>query len=179
VVSVGTKPPLVHVVEALTKSIIFRSPSLFRNSSWLATKARPLSLTPSPQSPWCRFHYGASHEGGVSSSPAQSCRRHSTRNRRVEDLPTSYKDSKEPAHRDTSLRFTQEPTQDHNTLLSYSLSRASLALHLTKLVINLRIWSMSSLIGLENFSRVSITSRELQQPQMIWIEALYRIDIHS
>jgi hypothetical protein len=32
-VSVGTKPPLVHIVEALTKSIASRSPSLFRNSS--------------------------------------------------------------------------------------------------------------------------------------------------
>jgi hypothetical protein len=28
-VSVGTKPPLVLVVEALTKSIAFQSPSLF------------------------------------------------------------------------------------------------------------------------------------------------------
>jgi hypothetical protein len=33
VVSIGTKPFLVHVVEALTKSIAFRSQSLFRDSS--------------------------------------------------------------------------------------------------------------------------------------------------
>ena len=31
-VSVGTKQPLVHVVEALTKSIAFQSPSLFRGT---------------------------------------------------------------------------------------------------------------------------------------------------
>jgi hypothetical protein len=31
-VSVGTKPFLVHIVEALTKSIDSRSPILFRNS---------------------------------------------------------------------------------------------------------------------------------------------------
>jgi hypothetical protein len=43
VVSVGIKPPLVHIVEALTKSITFRSPNLFRDSSWLATKAHAKS----------------------------------------------------------------------------------------------------------------------------------------
>jgi hypothetical protein len=53
------------------------------------------------------------------------------------------------------------------TPCSHSHSRASLALHLTKLVLNLRIWSMSSLVGLENFSRVfvTLTSQELQRPQ--------------
>jgi hypothetical protein len=33
VVSVGTKSPLVHVVEALTESIASRSPNLLRDSS--------------------------------------------------------------------------------------------------------------------------------------------------
>jgi hypothetical protein len=32
VVSVGTKPPLVHIVEALTKSIASQSPNLFRDT---------------------------------------------------------------------------------------------------------------------------------------------------
>jgi hypothetical protein len=32
IVSIGNKPPLVHIVKALTESIIFRSPSLFRDS---------------------------------------------------------------------------------------------------------------------------------------------------
>jgi hypothetical protein len=45
VVSLGTKPPLIHIVEALAKIIAFQSPSLFRASSWLATKVRPLRLT--------------------------------------------------------------------------------------------------------------------------------------
>jgi hypothetical protein len=33
VVSVGAKPPLVHIAEELTKSIASRSPSLFRYTS--------------------------------------------------------------------------------------------------------------------------------------------------
>jgi hypothetical protein len=37
----------------------------------------------------------------------------------------------------------------------------SLALHLTKLVLNLMIWSMSSLVSLENFFIVSVASHEL------------------
>jgi hypothetical protein len=49
--------------------------------------------------------------------------------------------------------------------LALTLFRSSLALHLIKLVLNLRIWSMSSLVGLENFSRVYLASHELQQPQ--------------
>jgi hypothetical protein len=62
---------------------------------------------------------------------------------------------------------------------SHTLSKPSLELHLTKLVLNLRIRSMSFLIGLENFSRVSVVSHELQQPQMAQGAALYRLEIHS
>ena len=41
VILVDAKSPLVHVIEAVTKSIAFRSPSLFRYTPSLATKAHP------------------------------------------------------------------------------------------------------------------------------------------
>ena len=55
-------------------------------------------------------------------SPAQSCRRRSTPSRRVVDVPASHQCSKGPAHRDTSVWFTQEPV--HKDLnLAHTLSQ--------------------------------------------------------
>jgi hypothetical protein len=138
----------------------------------------PLRLSPSPRSPWCRIHYGASHEGGISSSPAQSHRRCSTPSQRSK---TCRRATKTLMDRHIEVQAWGSLKNHHRitTPSSHTLFRASLALHLTKLVLNLRIWSMSSLVGLENFSRVSVASHELQQPQMTWGEALYRLGGNS
>jgi hypothetical protein len=96
----------------------------------LATKTHAKSPITSMPSPLRSF----SVKEGISTSHAQNRRRRSTPSRKVDDLPTSHKDSKTPAHRDTSLSFTQVTTP-----CSHALPRASLALHLTKSVLNLRI----------------------------------------
>jgi hypothetical protein len=159
---IGIKVPLVHAAEALTKSIAFRSPSLSQDSLWLATKAQPLRLMPSLLVILMRPSLWSFPEGGVSSSPAQSHHRHFTPGRRIEDLLASQKT---PRGRHTevqawgSLKNQQKVTAPY----SHTLSRARLALHLTKLVLNLRIWSMNSLVGLENFSKISVASHKLQR----------------
>jgi hypothetical protein len=178
VVSVGTRPPLVHVVEALTKSIASWSPNFFRNSSWLATKAWPLRLTPnlsvilmlpslwsfprrkgSPHTPHKAF-IAAPHQAGGSI--------------------TCWRATKTPKDRHTEIQAWGSLKNHHKVTppCSHTLSRASLALHLTKLVLNLRIWSMNSLIGSKNFSTVFIASHELQQHQITRGEVLYRLEIY-
>jgi hypothetical protein len=175
VVSVGTKPSLVRIVEALTKSIAFRSPSLSLDSPWLATKAHAKSS----RSPWCSHHYGASTKKG-SPHPLHKVilpLHTKPEGRRFANKPWRLQGASTSRYKLEALKNQYKVT----TPYSHTLSRArdNLALHLTKLVLNLKIWSISSLVGLENFSRVSITSLELQRPQMIRDEALYRLEIHS
>jgi hypothetical protein len=72
-VSVGTKPSLVHVVEALTQEYCFRvTKSLPRAPLDSPQRLATYALAKLPWSPWCRLHYGASPpRKGVSTSPAQ------------------------------------------------------------------------------------------------------------
>jgi hypothetical protein len=81
---------------------------------------------------------------------------------------TCQRATKTPRGRHTEVQAWGSLKNHHNitTPCSHTLSRASLTLNLTKLVLNLRIWSMSSLVVLENFSRVSVASHKLQQSQM-------------
>jgi hypothetical protein len=95
--------PLVHVVEALAKSIASQLPNLFRNSldsppslSHEGSRQVPGHLDPSPLKSF-------SMKEGDLHIHAQSCRRRSTPSRSVDDLPASHQDSKGPAHRDTSF----------------------------------------------------------------------------
>jgi hypothetical protein len=86
--------------------------------------------------------------------------------------------TKIPRGRYTEIQSWGSLKNQHKVTIpcSHTLSRASLALHLIKLMLNLRIWSMSSLVCLENFS--SVAFHELQQSQMARGEALYGLETH-
>jgi hypothetical protein len=153
VVSVGTKPLLVHVVKALTKSIDFQSSSLFRNSSGLATKARPLSLMPSPPvilMPPSLYRIPTKEGLLVPRTNPWSPLHAKQEDRRLAGDPRRLQG---PSILRLQLRCTQELAQDIYTLLSH-FNRASLALSLTKLVLKFKNLINELLDSLENFFRV-------------------------
>jgi hypothetical protein len=147
-VSVGTKPPLVHIVEEYYFPITKFVPELFLTChESLATKTPVKS-----QSPWCRFQLRSFFiKDGVSTSSTQSRQRRSTPCRRVKNLPASHQDSKGPALWDTTCASLKNQ-YTRQQRLAHSLSlELILALTLSKLMLNLKMWSISSLIGLKNF----------------------------
>jgi hypothetical protein len=119
VVSVGTEPLLVYVVESLTKSIVSRSPSIFRDSPWLATKTRPLRLTPSTPVTLMLFSLWSfpRRRGLVPRTKLSSPLHTKLEGRRLADEPRRLQEAGTPK---LQLRFTQEPAQGIYTLLSHS-----------------------------------------------------------
>jgi hypothetical protein len=158
VVSVGTKPSLVHGVEALTNNIASWSPSLFWDSAWLATEARPLKLTPSP----CHLDAAFTTELPTKEgSPRPLHKVIVAAPHQAGGSKTCWWATKTPKgwHTEVQTWGSLKNQYKITTPCSHTLPRASIALHLLiKLVLNLRIWSMSSLVGLENFSRVFVPS---------------------
>jgi hypothetical protein len=72
--------------------------------------------------------------------------------------------------------FTQEPAHKASTPCSL---KANPNTNTLKACANPKNMINKFLGGLENFFRVYVASHELQQPQMIRGEALYRLEIHS
>jgi hypothetical protein len=75
----------------------------------------------------------------VSTFLAQSYHRRSTPSRRVDDLLASQPELQEVGTPRYKLWFTQEPAHSITTPCTLTLTRASLALSLTKLMLNLRM----------------------------------------
>ena len=92
------------------------------------------------------------HQGrGSPHPPYKACRRHSTPSRRVEDVPASHQDSKDGRLTEYKWQFTLEPQHKVQQPCSLTHLGAILALSLTKDVLNLKMWSIWSLVGLEMF----------------------------
>jgi hypothetical protein len=129
VVSVGTKPPLVHVVEELHTRVLLPGHKVSpKSTTWLTTKARhegtrqaPLvTLMPPP------LRSISTKEEGLH-APHTKCPRHSTPNRRVEDdcsEPLRPQGFRRTLYNLIHLRITSQGT---HTLLSLSF-KLSLAL---------------------------------------------------
>ena len=142
VVSVGTKPPLVHFVEALNQEYCCSITKFLPETPWFATKARPPRLTSSSWILWSRFPLRSfsMKDGGLhvpwtrSSMPLHT----KSEGRRLVGV------SKTPRDRHTEIQawFTRGPAHkaqrlalslSHALSLSLSLSRANLALTLSNM----------------------------------------------
>jgi hypothetical protein len=122
VISIGIKPPLVHIVQALTKEYCFPVTEcllglFLTRHQGLATKSLAMSLFTSMPYPLRSF---SMKEGGLH-IPAQSRHRRSTPSRRVDDLPASHQDSKGWHTEIQLVVHSRIGTQGSNTLLSHSL----------------------------------------------------------
>jgi hypothetical protein len=72
-VSVGTIPPLVHVVEALHTTVLFLGHQVsFKSATWLATKAHHEGIRQAPLVTLMLSPLRSFYTKGVSTSPAQS-----------------------------------------------------------------------------------------------------------
>jgi hypothetical protein len=153
VVSIGTKPSLVHVVEVLTKSIASRSPNLFRNTPWLATKATPLKLTPSFRSPRCRFPLRSfsAEDGG----PAPHQAEESKTCRWVTKTPSGW-------HTEIQQVIHSRNSIQGSTPCSHTLCRANPSTNTLKSCAKPKDVINELLSGFKTFFRVLVVSHELQ-----------------
>ena len=117
--------PYIHVVEALTKSIASGNQVLFVNT--ITVILIPLSTKE------------LAHKGeGVSTSPVQGCRRHSTPSRRVDDVPVSHQMLQGAGAPKYLLVHSRTSHKAQHLALTLS-KELILPLTLTKLVLSLRI----------------------------------------
>ena len=79
----------IHVVEALTKSIVSQQSSLFRGHRVTTVTLIPIATKELLHKGW-----------GSPRPPHKECRRRSTPSRRVVDMPRVTKTPRRPAHRD-------------------------------------------------------------------------------
>jgi hypothetical protein len=151
VVSIGIRLSLIHVVEALSKSIAFQSPSLFWDSSWFTTK----TLAKSPVTSMGISTKELLHEGRGSPHPPHKAVVAAPH--QAEGSMTCQRATKTPRGGIPryNLWFTgslkNQHTRQQRLALSLSLELI-LALTLLKLVLNLRMWSMSSWVAWRTFS---------------------------
>ena len=92
---------------------------------------------------------------GVSTSPAQSCRRRSTPNRRVDDVAGEPQSSKGPALQDILLVQQGTTAQGHKALLSHSLKELTFTQH-SQSVLRTKDMNTKLLDGLEMFLSVGV-----------------------
>ena len=104
---------------------------------------------------------------------AQGCRYRSTPSRRVEDVPTSLQDSKGMTQRDIILVHSRT-THKAATSCSLTLSRANLALTLTKLVLRTKNLITAHLDGSEVFFNVYGVSLNSSNSKMTGGSHIYR-----
>ena len=133
VVSTDTKPPKSTLLKHSVESIASRPPSLFQNFSWLATKAcQVTTVTLVPFSTKELLHVPCTKP----STPLHT----KLEGRRLAGEPPKLQEAGTPRYKFEQLSSSTQGT----TLCSHTQTWASLALSLTKLVLNLGVWSMSS-----------------------------------
>ena len=103
---------------------------------------------------------------GVSTSPAQGCRRRSTPSRRVDDVAGEPHSSKGRAHQDIFLVQQRTTTQRLKALLSHSL-RANLAQNTLENVLRAKDMITKLLDGLEMFLGVGVMFLNSSKLQMV------------